>query len=581
MRVLLFVISLLLFVLSTTTAKAHVNESPQHESLFVPLLVCRITIFDTLSSGDGEVASEHDEQTSCIPIIDGEESSDLYLIDIPDDVWTSHEAMLYSGTLILSISNAFIENYRVILSENSVTKVFSSDELPDNRRLFSTSTEGNITVAVVRVSTRDSSPTQSAFQMRLGLFNNGVSMKSQYEKCSFGKLQISIAEGGVLDVNLPNSIREFQNDPNGLVGAVQSYMNTYMNIDASHLGDKVFFCLPPGTGGWAASAGLRHWRAQFNDEWCLSLTATMHEMGHLLGLLHSNQGGRAYMDKTGYMSTGVKSQRTPLRCFNGAKNWQLGWYRDRQRKIQPHRSGPTVLKIAAFTDYDDTPGSIPVLISVAGVYFLQYNRAKHFNSGTGEKRNQLTITENLEDGSESKAGLEVGQRYVVENFKDTGKRLVIHVCESEYSTIDTLTVSIAMDRSFCHLPVYDTTMKPSSSPSTSPVSIPSSAPAHPMPCSIFSDCEQNNEKGDKPTGNCSGFGCETRPTDIPSPETDGTPSYTGSSTKTNDLPDFSRSWEYTSKKIIPDESSCQPIGIWVKFVLLSVTAQLSSFFMYD
>jgi len=59
------------------------------------------------------------------------------------------------------------------------------------------------------------------------------------------------------------------------------------------------FCAPASMGNWVASAGLGHWWAQFNDPWCLSLMVTMHELGHMIGLLHANENGSMYEDTTG------------------------------------------------------------------------------------------------------------------------------------------------------------------------------------------------------------------------------------------------------------------------------------------
>jgi hypothetical protein len=64
-----------------------------------------------------------------------------------------------------------------------------------------------------------------------------------------------------------------------LVTAAQKQIKNDLGISSvADLAEKVLFCLPPGTpGDWIASAGMGHWRAQFNDEWCLSLTGTWTE----------------------------------------------------------------------------------------------------------------------------------------------------------------------------------------------------------------------------------------------------------------------------------------------------------------
>ena len=96
----------------------------------------------------------------------------------------------------------------------------------------------------------------------------------------------------------------------------------------------VAMCLPSGTGNWAASAGINHYRSQYNDEWCLSLSGTMHEIGHNLGLHHSNTQGEAYQDYSGYMAAGYKDANWPRKAFNGHKNWLLGWYSSRHLSLR-------------------------------------------------------------------------------------------------------------------------------------------------------------------------------------------------------------------------------------------------------
>jgi hypothetical protein len=52
---------------------------------------------------------------------------------------------------------------------------------------------------------------------------------------------------------------------------------------------------------------------------CIDIAATMHEVGHTMGLTHSNEDGRPYADFSGYMAAGYKSTDWPRKCFNGHK----------------------------------------------------------------------------------------------------------------------------------------------------------------------------------------------------------------------------------------------------------------------
>jgi hypothetical protein len=51
----------------------------------------------------------------------------------------------------------------------------------------------------------------------------------------------------------------------------------------------------------------------------MEIAATMHEIGHTMGLTHANENGAPYADSTGYMSAGHKDADWPRKCFNGHK----------------------------------------------------------------------------------------------------------------------------------------------------------------------------------------------------------------------------------------------------------------------
>jgi hypothetical protein len=101
-----------------------------------------------------------------------------------------------------------------------------------------------------------------------------------------------VGVAGVVEVRVGQQISEFTSGT-ALVTAAQKQIKKDLGISTvSALGDKVIFCLPPGTGGWIASAGIGHWRAQFNDEYCLSLTGTSTEqrlaLRRLPDILHAS-----------------------------------------------------------------------------------------------------------------------------------------------------------------------------------------------------------------------------------------------------------------------------------------------------
>ena len=78
----------------------------------------------------------------------------------------------------------------------------------------------------------------------------------------------------------------------------------------------------------------------------------------------------------------------PERCFNARKNWLLGWYDDKSLTVDANFNG----KLVAFVDYElaSTDRGEYVLLRVGDVY-IQYNRAKGFNSGTQEHKNEVVF----------------------------------------------------------------------------------------------------------------------------------------------------------------------------------------------
>jgi len=104
--------------------------------------------------------------------------------------------------------------------------------------------------------------------------------------------------------------------------------------------DHHMVCLPPGVprdasgGSWLAFAAVGGQFSCYNDLWCLSVSAQVHEIGHNLGLGHAGEGTERYGDQTGTMGYSVSPNDGPMACYNGPKTWQLGWTSDRNAEIE-------------------------------------------------------------------------------------------------------------------------------------------------------------------------------------------------------------------------------------------------------
>lgn len=228
-------------------------------------LVCKI--IDHFTFALNGTVSTLSEEAACVPIVDGKETDEVLSIRLPANINRD-------GEIFVTISSPITTMDKVLITQSS--KVTAVKDPRVRTRRHRPPALGRKSIAVVRVSTRDSEPSDDAETLWRGLFGeNEINFRTQYEACSFGKLQFYPAEVGVLDVLVDDSISMFKSGA-ALVHAAQSVMKKEMGIrDVSKVADKVLVCLPPGTGNWVASSGVNHWRAQFNDGWCRSLTATM------------------------------------------------------------------------------------------------------------------------------------------------------------------------------------------------------------------------------------------------------------------------------------------------------------------
>jgi len=421
-------------------------------------VLCRFSMFSTMHIGDdGEPIDEH--ETKCIPIVNEEEMDFEVKVELPEKLLKKHLDELENGILLVSISNAILdedEEKIAFIGKKSKYTVFEDSygryrHLQERHRRV----KGVLSIAVIRVSTSDSRAGGNAAStnaIKNAMFSNGVNFVTQYDACSFGKIQFKLTGPGVFDVQLPGSLDTYGRDSANVVTAVQKQVKAERKLSTiSDLADKVIMCLPPGTGDWAASAGVNHWRAQMNDQWCTSLSGNMHEIGHMLGLLHSNANGVAYNDRSGYMGSGYTDTVKPRKCFNGYHSSKLQLYSDKEVKVNPVAQGQ-LLRLATFVDYNKAASNEPVIINVSDKYWLQYNVAKLFNQQTEQHQNKVTVTEPLSTGTESRAGLDAGQSYDVPNFGGSGKTLKIKACRKESGGglgADVMVISIALGGDVC------------------------------------------------------------------------------------------------------------------------------------
>ena len=385
-----------------------------------------------MDSSPTKVDEHGNDGIGCVPMSGEIETKDLLMVNGLNASWvTTNQKLLLNNGLYVNLTDVVIDRGSLEVTSASTVSLVSMKLLNIKSNIEASQERGTVNIAVVLVSTIDSTPTFTADDVKNVLFDETkVNFVTQFDACSFGNLKFRLAPAGIISVTVNEPASNFESGLD-LATAAQAALEKTSSYTMSELGDKVLVCLPPNVGSkpWVASAGVGHWRAQFNDEWCLSLSATMHEIGHTLGLTHANEGGEKYGDSTGYMAAGYRSQTQPRRCFNGIKSWQLGWYKTRHHWIDPLASGDQLIKLAPMTDFDNASADEAVIISIRDVFYVTFNRAKGMNIGTGNKRNQVIITTNGEGGSESLAGLDVGDTYEVKNYLHTGQSLLVAVCE--------------------------------------------------------------------------------------------------------------------------------------------------------
>ena len=227
---------------------------------------------------------------------------------------------------------------------------------------------GTRTVLAVHVkSTPDKSPTtSSAAQIGEYIFGLDMTLSSHYRACSYGKLNFvqstahSSIKNGVISVS---SKLASTAGSDRMRDHIIKQVEATTGVQANQLADHVMLCMPSGTmGNSIAYAYVNSWLSVYNDSWCDSPSAQVHEVRHILTLLqerlyhppssltfpyhcivvfgcqsqlqvghnlnfaHSGEASEEYDDQSGMMGYSYLELGGPRMCFNGAKSYQTGWY---------------------------------------------------------------------------------------------------------------------------------------------------------------------------------------------------------------------------------------------------------------
>jgi hypothetical protein len=242
----------------------------------------------------------------------------MYSMDISPS-WVEEqiaEGAFVSGETELMMPEGSVINYDSGIIEMTKMPSLSTPYYDLNRRKLNQEVEGDVSVLVVRVRASNKSTSNSIDALTNSVFGNDprqpdpVTMKSQYFACSHGKLNFieapqrdgrsaNIRQGGTtISVNVST-----RDGDTKMVNAITKELNSQFNVRRpSDLADHVMYCLPKDTMSGIAYAYVNSWNSVYDDDWCMKVSAQVHEIGHNLGLSHSNEGGESYEDRSGMVS---------------------------------------------------------------------------------------------------------------------------------------------------------------------------------------------------------------------------------------------------------------------------------------
>jgi len=282
-------------------------------------------------------------------------------------------------------------------------------------------------------------------------------MANQYRDCSHGQLDIVPYGGGsttaVLDIRIDLAIQAGVTPRTTVANFAKA---TIRDLYADHEYDLVQFCLPGGTTSakgttgqnWAAFAPMNDKHSYANDQgdYCGSISAWVHEVGHNIGLYHS--GGADQTDPMGasYNEPKLGYQK---QCFNAAKNYQLGWYTNMQTTVDPLQfSGPSfskTFKMVGVNDYNDdtTNNNQKKVVLKLKDHYIGYNARKGITNGNRKDADTIFIVRDDMEDSQKAAALTKGQSYTIVNY-EPGRDVTIRFLS--VNTNDVVTIEILDDQ---------------------------------------------------------------------------------------------------------------------------------------
>ena len=216
---------------------------------------------------------------------------------------------LKSGSSILSISKATIDNSKIIMAQNVMPEILDNSQLQTHLPFV-----GDKIVLAIKVDANNTETKSSADKIGNKLFGTSgdkVTVKSQLSECSMNQLNMIPFNGttpsgeviinGVGNVFLPFALKSKydQSRENDITNAIVS---KYGNL--ADLVDHLPLVLPKGASNFIVYARVNGYISVYNEKFIHYPSIVMHEIAHNFGFHHSSEGDEEYGDETRVLGYG-------------------------------------------------------------------------------------------------------------------------------------------------------------------------------------------------------------------------------------------------------------------------------------
>ena len=286
------ILSSLLSGLSCAVARLGENADPNASSLAVrgeamTNVKCKLLVEEV--DGDEKDGDEEEDEVNLICETMGEEDSFLFSLEGHNLPPTSD---VESGRTVLLISDAILQPDTMSLHvPEEATVEFEPLPLVPQNRMLNSWTIGERTVLAVRVVAADKSSSYSEEGLSnkiFGTYGDKMTMSSQFEACSYGKLKFVPLEGtyngveinnGVVTVTLSNSVAGSNRHvfEYYTLEALKEIFGPWDSTTNTWIADHVMIAFPGGLVG-TAYAKAYHWLTVYNDHRIGYPSYQMHEI---------------------------------------------------------------------------------------------------------------------------------------------------------------------------------------------------------------------------------------------------------------------------------------------------------------